>query len=474
MEWLVLLLHATFSWISLNSLQASFLVLVILLFKLILGGYLPARFHYGVWFLLIIKLAVPLSLASPLSLFNWLPAAFSTPVPYPSSRAGTAALQVDVPLQPPHFVAHPDTYTYMPEEARFFWFGPLSFLWLLGVIVFAVATAWSARSFSARKLDMQPVHDIAILQLYASCKKQLDIAASIPLSISSAVTSPALLGIWRPRILLPALFLEKLDADELRHIFLHELCHYKRHDIAVNGLAHALLILNWFNPLMWYAVFRMRQDQEVACDAMTLACLRESEVTAYGYTMVKALELYANPQQSALTAGFASSKKYIKRRIHMIRRFQRTTYAWATFSISAIIALGAFTLTGAQETWGKEPLFHLPVAGEVVSGGEQYAISIMNKEGTPVKASAAGTVIKAAYDAKSGNHVVVAHEDGYQTVYAHLEKLEVEQGALVAQDQLIGLLGSTGRSTGPHLLFQMTKDGAPVDPLKYLPQQAAN
>lgn len=158
----------------------------------------------------------------------------------------------------------------------------------------------------------------------------------------------------------------------------------------------------------------------------------------------------------------------------MIRRFQRTTYAWAAFSISAIIALGAFTLTGAQETWGKEPLFHLPVAGEVVSGGEQYAISIMNKESTPVKASAAGTVIKAAYDAKSGNHVVVAHEDGYQTVYAHLEKLEVEQGALVAQDQLIGLLGSTGRSTGPHLVFQMTKDGAPVEPLKYLPQQAAH
>ncbi|WP_429842530.1 M23 family metallopeptidase [Brevibacillus sp. FIR094] len=79
-------------------------------------------------------------------------------------------------------------------------------------------------------------------------------------------------------------------------------------------------------------------------------------------------------------------------------------------------------------------------------------------------------MLKAEYDSKTGkgNQVTLEHEGGYQTVYSHLEKLEVTAGATVTQGQLIGRLGSTGRSTGPHLAFQILENGIPVDPTKHL------
>ncbi|MGG1984773.1 M56 family metallopeptidase, partial [Brevibacillus brevis] len=160
--------------------------------------------------------------------------------------------------------------------------------------------------------------------------------------MSHQMTSPALMGIWRPQIWLPENLLDKLNEHDLRHIFLHELAHWKRRDIPVNSIMSVLLILNWFNPLLWYAASRMRQDQEMACDALALTYLQETEVPRYGYTMIKMLELNARPKPIRFTAGFSSSKKQVKRRIEMIRHFQKRAYTWTLSGIVVVLALGVF------------------------------------------------------------------------------------------------------------------------------------
>ena len=70
-----------------------------------------------------------------------------------------------------------------------------------------------------------------------------------------------------------------------------------------------------------------------------------------------------------------------------------------------------------------------------------------------------------------GNYIVIAHGDGFLTLYGHLDKLLVTAGQMVKQGQVIGLCGSTGWSSGPHVHFEIRKDGTFVDPAPYLARQ---
>jgi murein DD-endopeptidase MepM/ murein hydrolase activator NlpD len=90
--------------------------------------------------------------------------------------------------------------------------------------------------------------------------------------------------------------------------------------------------------------------------------------------------------------------------------------------------------------------------------------------GAAIVAAASGTVVLAAYDDYGyGYHVIISHDDGSQTLYAHLSDIWVGQGQYVGQGEAIGALGSTGYSTGAHLMFNLYIGGVPVDPLAYLP-----
>lgn len=89
--------------------------------------------------------------------------------------------------------------------------------------------------------------------------------------------------------------------------------------------------------------------------------------------------------------------------------------------------------------------------------------------GTPIWASKTGTVIFAGWKGGYGNTVVIHHAGGVSTLYAHMSKLTVEDGSYVTQGEVIGLVGSTGWSTGPHLHFEVRRNGDPADPELFLP-----
>jgi murein DD-endopeptidase MepM/ murein hydrolase activator NlpD len=88
--------------------------------------------------------------------------------------------------------------------------------------------------------------------------------------------------------------------------------------------------------------------------------------------------------------------------------------------------------------------------------------------GTPIKAAASGRVIVAAYSGGYGNLVVIDHGNGLATAYAHQSRIAVSVGQEVSQGQVIGYVGSTGFSTGPHLHFEVRVNGSPADPMGYL------
>lgn len=115
------------------------------------------------------------------------------------------------------------------------------------------------------------------------------------------------------------------------------------------------------------------------------------------------------------------------------------------------LAGGRFT-SGFGRRWGR------------MHKGVDWACPI----GTTVYASCAGTVIQASYNGGYGNNVVISHADGRLTRYAHNSKLLVKVGQKVEQGEPIALSGSTGRSTGPHVHFEIYIGGAAVNPLKYI------
>lgn len=123
----------------------------------------------------------------------------------------------------------------------------------------------------------------------------------------------------------------------------------------------------------------------------------------------------------------------------------------------------SFVATGA---------FGWPAVGRIT---QQYwwahrGLDIANAIGAPIAASDGGYVTYAGWNNQGyGNLVVIDHGNGFSTFYAHLSSWFVAPGQSVARGQVIGAMGSTGRSTGPHLHFEIRYNGTPVNPLLYLP-----
>lgn len=95
-------------------------------------------------------------------------------------------------------------------------------------------------------------------------------------------------------------------------------------------------------------------------------------------------------------------------------------------------------------------------------------IDMAMPSGTPVYSSMSGKIESVGYTNIFGNYVIIKHVNGYQTLYAHLTKSLVKSGQNVSQGAKIGLVGSTGYSTGPHLHFTVFKNGKLVDPMSVL------
>lgn len=116
--------------------------------------------------------------------------------------------------------------------------------------------------------------------------------------------------------------------------------------------------------------------------------------------------------------------------------------------------------------------FIWPTSGRITQGFIWYheAIDIANSSAPPILAADAGKVVVAGWPDRVGygNRVIIDHGNGYVTLYAHLAQIYVVAGQTVKRGDIIGKMGSTGRSTGTHLHFEVRKNGVRIDPLQIL------
>jgi murein DD-endopeptidase MepM/ murein hydrolase activator NlpD len=134
---------------------------------------------------------------------------------------------------------------------------------------------------------------------------------------------------------------------------------------------------------------------------------------------------------------------------------------------SASVAAAPSGSSGSGYAW--------PLNGRTTSefgprwGRMHKGLDIAAPSGTPIKASKAGTVIHAGWQGGYGNLTIIDHGGGYATAYGHQSRLGSPRGATVRQGEVIGYVGSTGHSTGPHCHFEVRVNGVQQNPRRYLP-----
>jgi murein DD-endopeptidase MepM/ murein hydrolase activator NlpD len=383
----------------------------------------------------------------------------------------------------------------------------LSLLYVYGA--FLALFIWLARQagFLAASALAEPVRNESLLNAVDDWAFEFGVKTPA-LKRSRHVSSVCVYGAVSPVILMPHDLDVRVATDDIALMCAHEIAHLKRGDTRLFTATALARVLFWFNPL----VTRIAANVEMAAEEGADRLVIDSGVDrrAYASCFVKGLK-YAAMKQSllpALAPGFTpNDRQGRRRRLDQILSADGERRATAgaramlagAASIAALLAVGQAAFAVDPEAAAEKkrlavatktddvkappaPSFAKPVDGEVtLPFGKTYKSLVDDKtpvehkgvdfkaaKGAPVKASARGVVVEATTrlpgEPSYGTTVIIDHGHGLISRYAHLDSYSVKIGQAVRKGDVIGAVGETGLVTGPHLHFEVLKNGKPVDP----------
>lgn len=350
-------LTAVFDWIVFSSAGAIILIAAIILIKKLMRDKQSVKWHYYIWFVLVIRLLIPYAPQSSISIFNTVtPSAFN--MHHTESKALNEKLPTnnnisDLSLKD-DYIANTTSFLDMQNNSSSSSFTKMNLklyfmgIWLLGVITFTIYTCYINLRLSLKTKKSKPSEIADIRETLEQCTLLMNIQKDIPVFLESYVTSPSILGINKPVLLLPNDILDKINDNELKHIFLHELSHYKRKDNAVKYIILFLKMIYWFNPVIWYGFYKMQEDCELCCDYDAMEYMSKEEQLEYGYTILHMLKISSAQKRLLGTAGLLSDKSNIKRRIVMISQFNKKSFKFSAAGLVIISALSFILFTNAK------------------------------------------------------------------------------------------------------------------------------
>lgn len=336
-------LDSLWSHLLVGSIHASLLIVVVFLLRTLLRGRVPAQCFHLLWLLVALRLLIPSTPSSGFSIFNLLP---STTDP---ASADVAPWHVRFSEATPSPSAGTDsahwTQARQPQTASFTFAQAIPLVWLLGVGIQSALLALSAVCMR-RALTGSPVsRDLRLTALAAECASVFGVSGKLKIIESDVVTGPALMGLWRPKLLLPPGFAAGLSDEELRFVLMHETAHLRRRDLAALWLMRSGRILHWFNPLVWLAARVARTDTELACDEAVLRNTRPDRSVAYGETLLKLVRIVAMRSPSLPTVGIVESRRAMHVRLKRIALFRenrgRNQWLAALSVVSVGVCFGA-------------------------------------------------------------------------------------------------------------------------------------
>lgn len=336
--------------------QSSVLIVVLLLVDLLLRKKVRAVFRYWLWMLVLLKLILPTTLSSPVSLGSWFGDELATvklsetsisaePVRLPQMAQVLPAEEVSTPpavtptagVRP---IVTPVSGTKpVVSPAPVTWQGIVFLVWATGVA--AMGLLLLQRAIFACGLVAQAKNPTELMNdAFRFCCGQMGLKGKVGLKVSANTTSPAVCGLFRPVILLPQNLAPALGSSRLRPVLLHELAHISRGDLWVNLAQTILQIIYFYNPLLWLANSVIRRIREQAVDEAVQVAMG-AKAKQYPQTLVDVAKMAFNrPVLSLRLIGVVESKSALKGRIK--RMLNRPIPKTAKLGILGLIALLIF------------------------------------------------------------------------------------------------------------------------------------
>ncbi|BFH62880.1 M56 family metallopeptidase [Paenibacillus azoreducens] len=365
-------LLSVFGWVIRGSFMAGILVLLVLIVQFLLKNKLEARWKYLIWLPVAIRLLLPWAPESSLSLYNVLSLEAIAPGIHQKTqdptewkgvgRSGEAAVDGERYLKP-ETSGTSEIAALSPEsgtvQTHGIWWNQikqlgftngLMLVWLAGVLFFAAKTVYDQIRLKQALRAGRSIDTPFLSAVFQDTKQLFGIKRKVRFVASEQIPGPAVVGFREPAIVIAPSLLVTLQKDQLQYILAHEFSHIQRRDVAVNWMMHMILILHWFNPLIWIAAHKARQAQEMACDACALDRMRPQQKNAYGQTIIHVLEHLSVSHYQPGLAGLSATHKEMKRRLIMIKQFNKKSYRLSILGLGMILALGSVTLVNAKES----------------------------------------------------------------------------------------------------------------------------
>jgi beta-lactamase regulating signal transducer with metallopeptidase domain len=343
-------MNGVFRTVLSMSLSGSLLVLLLLLLRPLLRHRLSQRWWYYVWLIVIARLLLPLT--PPASLMGALfsptevspPAVFGEMTPGHTVPAGSGMDSGAI------ISAEDDTATLntapshiaLPKLLR----QNIGLAWLMGSLLLLLRRATEYQSFRRfLRAAGRPVDNPALLDRLALLGESMGVRRPVDLWESAAISTPLLLGISRPCIVLPHL---NLSEEDFRYTVCHELVHCRRRDVITKWLGQLTLCVHWFNPLIWQMVREMDRSCELSCDEAVTASLSAAECRAYGDTLLRAAGQAGRVPAASLT--LSESGKLLKERLDAIMNNRNTVKMSSATSLLLALLLTAGAITAGAST----------------------------------------------------------------------------------------------------------------------------
>lgn len=318
------------TFLAQTTIYLTVTALFVLLFKRVFKSKLSAKWQVYIWALLLIRFCVPSLPQSQLSVFN----AVDIPTEYTYMQEMQTVTVLPAEITTTDSIVPSTTVT---PTNTLDWQSAIVSVWLCSAAVlflyfFAV---YCISLYQSKKQAL--IRDAETLQLLEECKQTIGVKRNVQLI---AGENPMLMGWIRPKIVLP----DGYTPAEQHSIFTHELCHLKSGDIPIIWCAVAVLCLNWFNPILWYAFFTLRRDIEVYCDARVLTYCKDKK--EYASLLLKSA--LAKNKFVLGTTSLQNGEKEVERRIKYMAYFKKPKVIWSIIIAVAAIAISALCLTNAS------------------------------------------------------------------------------------------------------------------------------
>ena len=202
----------------------------------------------------------------------------------------------------------------------------LPVFWGLGTLGFLLFVIHRNRSFARRVTQNSAEIPAALQILFRETARQVKLQRPPQLVVSRQVESPCVMGILRPKVLIPQKLIKTgyADSETMRHVLLHELVHLKQGDIWFSWCWTLVLAVHWYNPFLWWSCRKITQDCETACDAGVLERLPQPQRHSYGQSLLNILDRLS-PAAFPVpgTSAIAEKTTNLERRLQMIKNYKK-------------------------------------------------------------------------------------------------------------------------------------------------------